>query len=124
MLTNIAEWLGPGAAEWKQSANNPPLGRAHHTATVLASGDVVVIGGETSEAVDSALVQRLEVRQERWCVAGELRAPRKKHTATLLGSGKVLVVGGTSAGIPESTAELCEQSKGVCVEPPGPTLGF
>ena len=124
MLTNQTEWLGPQATEWKESAQNPPLGRAHHTATVLPSGDVLVIGGETSEAVDSDLVQRLDVKLERWCVAGELKASRKKHTATLLKNGKVLVVGGTSAGIPESTAELCEVTAGACTEPPGPTLGF
>jgi Kelch motif/Galactose oxidase, central domain len=124
LLTNQTEWLGPSATEWKEGAQNPPLGRAHHTATVLPSGDVLVIGGETSEAVDSDLAQRLDVKRERWCVAGQLKASRKKHTATLLKSGKVLVVGGTSAGIPEADAELCEVTAGACTEPPGPTLGF
>lgn len=124
LLTNQVEALAPGAAAWKEAEANPPLGRAHHTATLLPAGELVVIGGETSEAVDSALVQRLDPKGERWCVAGSLKASRKKHTATLLPAGKVLVVGGTSAGIPEDTAELCELTRGACVEPPGPTLGF
>ena len=96
--------------------------RDSHTATALEGGDVLVVGGEPPNSVDTGRAQRFEASAQRWCLAGDLISSRKQHTATALENGKVLVVGGVSAGISESTAELWEPRKGKCEEPPGPSL--
>ncbi len=124
-LTNLAElWTpdaGPAGA-WVTPEHSLSMGLGSHSATALAGGDVVVIGGEPPNSVDTSRAQRYEAAAQRWCLAGELVSSRKQHTATLLDTGKVLVVGGVSAGISEPTAELWEPKKGKCEEPPGPSL--
>ncbi len=120
-LTNLAELWAPDAGAWVTPEHSLSMGLGSHTATAL-DGDVLVIGGEPPNSVDTSRAQRYEAAGQRWCLAGELLSSRKQHTATRLDDGKVLVVGGVSAGICEATAELWEARKGRCEEPPGPTL--
>lgn len=117
MSTNYVEWWAPGADGWLQSASHLSVPIAGHSATLLSSGDVVVIGGEPPNAVDTARIQRWQPATERWCLAGMLKTSRKAHTATRLADGSVLVVGGTSAGLAEGSAERWAQTKGECVSP-------
>lgn len=119
--TNYVESWTPGAASWVLG-EHLSMALSAHSATLLPSGDVVVIGGEPPNEVDTARVQRFDAAQKRWCLAGALEAARKGHSATLLPDGRVLVVGGTSAGLPEPAAELWEPAKGRCEEPPGVSL--
>jgi N-acetylneuraminic acid mutarotase len=73
-------------------------GRNGHTATVLASGEVLVVGGFEVTAISSA--ERYDPATGRWTVTGSLPAIGSLpagvgvHTATRLASGKVLVAGG------------------------------
>ena len=122
--TNYAETWAPGAAEWKQFENNLSMSLSAHTGTRLPSGDIVVIGGEPPNAIDTSRVQRWVVSLKQWCLAGELINARKFHSATLLDDGRVLVVGGTSGGLPEKSAELWVATQGKCEEPPGLTMGW
>lgn len=121
-LTNLVELWTPDAGAWLTPDHSLSMGLGSHTATALENGDVLVIGGEPPNSVDTARAQRFEAAAQRWCLAGELVSSRKQHTATLLENGKVLVVGGVSAGISEPTCELWEPRKGKCEEPPGPSL--
>ena len=121
-LTNLAELWTPDAGAWLTPEHSLSMGLGSHTATALEGGDVLVIGGEPPNSVDTARAQRFEAAAQRWCLAGELLSSRKQHTATLLENGKILVAGGVSAGISEFTAELWEPRKGKCEEPPGPSL--
>ncbi|WNG40103.1 kelch-like protein [Archangium violaceum] len=80
-------WSAMGGLSW---------GRQHHTATLLPSGRVLVIGGEfipphvrTTEVYDPATKLSL--------LGGRLVETRKYHTATMLPSGKVLIAGGETA---------------------------
>jgi len=122
--TNYAETWNPGQTGWQAFENHLSMSLSSHTGTRLPSGDLVVIGGEPPNAVDSTRVQRWVLASTTWCLAGELKTARKQHTATLLGDGRVLVVGGTSSGLPEKTAELWSPGTGKCDEPPGISMGW
>ncbi|MCC6338100.1 MAG: hypothetical protein IT380_29410 [Myxococcales bacterium] len=122
--TNYAETWTPGAPEWVPLQNHLSTSLSGHTATRLPSGDLLVVGGEPPNAVDTGRVQRWVAVTKQWCLAGQLAAARKLHSATLLPDGSVLVVGGTSSGVPEKTAERWYDAKGKCEEPPGVTLGW
>ena len=122
--TNYAETWTPGLTEWKPFDNHLSMSLSSHTGTRLPSGDLVVIGGEPPNAVDTTRVQRWLIESKQWCLAGELADGRKLHTATLLNDGRVLVVGGTSSGLPERSAELWAPTKGKCEEPPGISMGW
>ncbi len=81
---------------WRQF-NPMGLERTRHTATVLANGNVLVIGGlkrETSHLWYQ--VEMLNAQNGQWVFRSTINLPRYAHTATLLKSGKVLVIGGIS----------------------------
>ncbi len=122
--TNYAETWSPGLAEWKAFENHLSMSLSSHSGTRLPSGDLVVIGGEPPNSVDTTRVQRWVIGSKQWCLAGELSFGRKQHTATLLLDGRVLVVGGTSSGLPERSAELWAPTQGKCEEPPGISMGW
>jgi Galactose oxidase, central domain len=122
--TNYAETWHPGDAGWEPFLNHLSMSLASHTGTRLPSGDLVVIGGEPPNAVDTARVQRWRSASKQWCLAGALAIGRKMHSATLLQDGRVLVVGGTSSGLPEASAEVWAPSAGRCEEPAGVAMGW
>lgn len=102
--------------------------RAKHSATVLADGRVLVIGGvdgarrplRTAEVLDPATGARQDV-------APALPLPASGHTATRLADGSVLVAGGTDASHrPTAAAQVFDASSGrfVAVAPmSGPRRG-
>ncbi|ADO73911.1 uncharacterized protein STAUR_6154 [Stigmatella aurantiaca DW4/3-1] len=83
----------------------PLSSHTHHTATLLGSGKVLVVGGWTGTGPQSAS-EVYDPATGTWNSAGSLSTPRGHHTATLLGSGKVLVVGGDSTQGHTSSVEL------------------
>lgn len=85
--TAFGEWVAAGTLGF---------GRAGHTATLLADGRVLVVGGEGGSA-PLASVEQYAPQANRWTAAPSLGLARSGHTATLLPSGEVLVVGGTIA---------------------------
>lgn len=122
--TNYAETWAPGTKAWAPLENHLSMSLSGHTATKLSNGDLLVVGGEPPNAVDTPRVQRWVASTKQWCLAGELAASRKLHTASLLADGSVLVVGGTSSGVPEKSVERWADAKGRCEEPPGVALGW
>ncbi|MBN8231857.1 kelch-like protein [Corallococcus macrosporus] len=94
--TRTAELYTPATGVWS-SAGNLAYGRVDHTATVLPSGRVLVVGGfayitngsyhtNTAEIFDPALGT--------WTTTSRMLIEREGHTATLLPTGKLLVAGG------------------------------
>ncbi|MCH8310444.1 MAG: hypothetical protein IIB17_08120 [Chloroflexi bacterium] len=73
--------------------------RSGHTATLLPSGDVLVVGGTSGfgESVSSA--ETFLTASEKWTTAGSIIQSRIFHTATLLGDGNVLISGGQIASL-------------------------
>ena len=71
--------------------------RSGHTATLLADGRVLVLGGMTSTNVDSMYIYSAEIYDPGtgvWTAAGSMREHRSLYAATLLLDGRVLVAGG------------------------------
>ena len=79
-------------------------GRYGHTATVLSTGKVLVVGGDDTSPLASA--ELYDPAAGAWSMAGSLATRRFYHTATLLQTGKVLVVGGTVGFSVFASAEL------------------
>jgi N-acetylneuraminic acid mutarotase len=81
---------------WTKAAS-VHTGRVKHTATLLRSGNVLIVGGvdHTNHALASAEVY--DPSKNQWRPAGSMATARLEHTATLLSNGKVLVAGGFDA---------------------------
>jgi hypothetical protein len=78
--------------------------REQHTATLLADGRVLAVGGFNSAPLDSA--QLYNPATGLWNATASLNTPRYRHTATLLPNGQVLVVGGLGATGTLASAEI------------------
>jgi N-acetylneuraminic acid mutarotase len=74
------------------SLNTP---RSDHTATLLANGKVLVVGGWNDNRLNSA--ELYDPASGTWSGTGSLNIARHGHTATLLANGKVLVAGGSGS---------------------------
>lgn len=84
-------------AAW-QVTGSLQTARYGHTATLLADGRVLVVGGnyltDSSRTIYPANVELYDPATKVWTPAGTLTNTRIGHTATLLPNGKVLVAGG------------------------------
>lgn len=83
-LASVEIW--DPASRTFRSARSMTEARSNHTATLLDSGDVLIIGGSGAELWDPA--------NGTFSAAGALIDPRVAHTSTLLPDGRVLVIGG------------------------------
>lgn len=81
------------AADWTPAASLAK-GRFGHTATLLASGKVLVAGGRDSNSSFLASAELYDPATDSWSAAGNFGTPRNFHSATLLPDGKVLIAGG------------------------------
>jgi hypothetical protein len=93
---HTAELYDPetGRSEAVGSMNVP---RESHTATLLADGRVLVIGGHTGRRQNMEVYASAEIfspRSRRFEGAGTLVTARHKHDAIRLADGRVLVIGG------------------------------
>ncbi|MGH2742939.1 MAG: kelch repeat-containing protein, partial [Thermoleophilaceae bacterium] len=82
------------------------IGRAQHTATLLASGHVLVVGGRASDTSSAASAELYSPATEVWTPAGSMGLARSFHTATGLGDDRVLIAGGLGAAGATASTEL------------------
>ena len=81
-----------------------------HSATLLPSGKVLVVGGNNGGAILNG-VELYDPANNTWSAAASLSTARAEHTATLLTNGKVLVAGGQgTGGVAVTAAELYDPS--------------
>lgn len=71
-----------------------PVPRAHHTATRLADGRILLAGGSQAPDQHLAEVAIFNPATGSLTQAAPLHTPRHDHSATLLRDGRVLVIGG------------------------------
>lgn len=98
-----AELYDAATGTWSLAAPMS-IPRANHTATVLDSGKVLVVGGNSTNG-DTNTAELYDPETNTWSSAGEVYMPRSVHTATLLYSGKVLVTGGSWQFLPYSAPQ-------------------
>ena len=82
--------------------------RCAHTATLLPSGKVLVVGGAgngTGNWLSSA--ELYDPASGTWTTTGPMNIARGYHTATLLPNGKMLVAGGIAYGPAVLPAQSC-----------------
>ena len=90
-----AEIYDPVANTWSAAANMP-TSRANHTATLLANGKVLVVGGFNAGATNPGPILYDPVANA-WSAAGTDMLNGIGYRATLLKNGKVLVAGRAAA---------------------------
>jgi IPT/TIG domain/Bacterial Ig-like domain (group 2)/Kelch motif/Galactose oxidase, central domain len=69
--------------------------RVYHTATLLANGKVLIVGGQDQNSSEIAGAELYDPATGMFTATGSLAQARMSHTATLLPGGKVLIAGGT-----------------------------
>lgn len=72
------------------------MARAHHTATLLYDGTVLVTGGDTAAGTPTATAELYNPFTDTWSFVAPMAEVRSRHTATFLEDGRVLVAGGAS----------------------------
>ncbi|HZH79646.1 MAG TPA: kelch repeat-containing protein, partial [Archangium sp.] len=92
---------------WRSTKHSPAYKHSHHSATLLPSGKVLIVGAKIESTlpavVDTAQAEVFDPVTETWALGGRMGTPRFDHTATLLPSGKVLVLEGLTPVMREGT---------------------
>jgi len=122
-LPSSAEIYSQTTGRWTAITNSlakiRPTVPGSHTATLLSSGKVLLVGMGVM-GVPYSGAQLYDPASGTWSAAGAMTQPRGDHTAALLADGKVLVVGGIGPvpGMPSeskaalSNAELYDPASG------------
>jgi N-acetylneuraminic acid mutarotase len=92
-----AQVFDPPSGAWDDTGTMA-LQRQSFTATTLADGRVVTIGGGGADDAGARSAEIYDPTSGTWSSTGSMADPRFGHTATLLLNGSVLVVGGYAGG--------------------------
>ena len=104
VVNTTAEIYDPVTNTWQTT---PPLlaGRWRHTATLLPSGAVLIVGGDTTVDYFAATAEIYYPVTNTWRSARDMAIGRTGHTATLLPDGRVAVAGGDGSDGPLTSTE-------------------
>jgi N-acetylneuraminic acid mutarotase len=108
-----AELYDPATGSWSNTSSLH-TSRGNHSATLLPSGKVLVVGGVTATCGGTLPLTDAELYDPSsgtWSTTGAMSVARENHTATLLPAGKVLVAGGDGLNALNS-AELYDPAAG------------
>jgi hypothetical protein len=123
LLTNTPTPLAPAAGSWIATGNMIET-RFGESATLLPSGNVLVVGGNpqfSRRGLSRATAELYDPSTGRWTLTGSMREAREGHAAVRLENGQVLVLGGSNASDARparllSSAELYDPSTGIWTE--------
>lgn len=87
----------------------PPMAysRSEFSSLMLPDGDILVIGGYSNNAGNTA-IERFDVDTYTWSVVGTMKSSRRQHCADFLNGDEILIFGGLN----NSTAEIFTISTG------------
>ena len=81
------------------------MARRSHTATTLADGRVIIIGGQ-NQTVPVSEAEVIDPSNETVSVVAKMSVARFDHTATLLSDGRVFIIGGSDSKGPLKSTEI------------------
>lgn len=115
---DTAELYDSSTGRWATTGNMNAM-RYVHTASVLANGKVLVVGGLASNRNNISMLNSAELYDPitgHWSLTGNITVARYWHTMSILTNGKVLITGGVDVIVgntkPSNTAELYDPSTG------------
>jgi len=104
-----AEIYNPATGTLTLLSSTLNTARVGHTATLLDSGQVLIVGGYDPEIGLIADAELYDPPTQTFIDLGDTNAPRYGHTATMLQNGQVLIAGGETDPTPSgayNTAEI------------------
>jgi N-acetylneuraminic acid mutarotase len=106
-----AEMFSARDRRWR-SIEAPLFGHIGHTATLLADGRVLVVGGEDGSGAVTSAVEIYDPRTGLWTAVASLNTPRSAHTAELLNDGRVMIIGGRNLTSSLTSIEIFDPGSG------------
>ena len=109
-ILDSAEILDPASGSWSPTGTMSQ-GRQGHSATLLADGTALIMGGDDGmDTFSSAEIYDPSTRA--FSKTGDMAEARERFTATLLEDGRVLVAGGSGDSPRLASAEIYDPQSG------------